>query len=100
MNDRMHSNADATGTTILVYVAWFFLGMFGVHHWEVSPIVLADSAMRASGEMAVSSFIYTKFRWVPVIFALTFSTVVATLASAWPAHMASSLNPADAVRAD
>ncbi|UVO52797.1 TM2 domain-containing protein [Sphingomonas sp. SUN039] len=33
MIDRNRANADATGTTILVYVAWFFLGMFGVHRF-------------------------------------------------------------------
>ena len=31
--DRYRSNSDATGITILVYVAWFFLGMFGVHRF-------------------------------------------------------------------
>jgi TM2 domain-containing membrane protein YozV len=31
--DRYRSNADATGVTILVYVAWFFLGMLGVHRF-------------------------------------------------------------------
>ena len=29
--DQYRNNADATGMTIVVYLIWFFLGMFGVH---------------------------------------------------------------------
>jgi TM2 domain-containing membrane protein YozV len=38
MNDRMTNNADATGTTILVYVAWFFLGLLGVHRFVTGNV--------------------------------------------------------------
>ncbi len=31
--DRYRRPSDAIGVTILVYVAWFFLGMFGVHRF-------------------------------------------------------------------
>lgn len=81
-------------------LAGAILGGLLVSYWQANGIVLNDEAMNASQEMAVSAYIYTKFRWPPVLFALGFSTIIATLASAWPAHMASSLNPADAVRAD
>jgi TM2 domain-containing membrane protein YozV len=36
--DRYRSNSDATGVTILVYVAWFFLGMFGVHRFVTGNV--------------------------------------------------------------
>jgi TM2 domain-containing membrane protein YozV len=38
MNDRLSNNTDATGTTVLVYVAWFFLGMFGVHRFVTGRV--------------------------------------------------------------
>ena len=48
----------------------------------------------------MSSTLYMQFTWGPVIFSLVFGFVVSILSSAYPAWHASTLNPADAVKAD
>lgn len=76
------------------------LGSALVLHWQESGIVLGGDLMRTMKDMPMSAYIYTRFRWLPVCFALVYSAVVAVLASIAPARFASNLNPADAVRAD
>lgn len=56
--------------------------------------------INASSGMAVSSVIYTALSWPMVAVSASFGTVVAVLASVWPANVAASLVPADAARAD
>ncbi len=36
--DRFNNNSDATTATVLTYVAWFFLGMFGVHRFVTGRV--------------------------------------------------------------
>lgn len=43
------TNADATGTTILVYVAWFFLGMFGVHRFLTGHVASGVGMLLLNG---------------------------------------------------
>ena len=38
MTHRTSSNADATGTTILVYLVWFFFGLFGAHRFVAGHV--------------------------------------------------------------
>ena len=81
-------------------VAGAAMGVVAVKYWEINPIVIPDEGLKTSRDMAVSAFIYAKFKWAPVFLALTFSAVIAVLASVWPARWAANQNPADAVRAD
>ncbi len=43
------TNADATSTTILVYVAWFFLGMFGVHRFLTGHVASGIGMLLLNG---------------------------------------------------
>lgn len=76
------------------------IGAYWVHHWQVHGIHLGDDMINASSGMAVSSVIYTALSWPMVAVSASFGTVVAVLASVWPANVAASLVPADAARAD
>lgn len=76
------------------------MGIAAVKYWEFNPIELPPEGLKAGRDMAISAFIYAKFRWPPVFAALSFSAVIAVLASVWPARWAANQNPADAVRAD
>ncbi len=71
-----------------------------VSYWQRNGFSVGEEAMSASGSMAVSQFVYTQFGWGPVFLSLCFGVGVALLASLWPAHNASQIIPADAVRAD
>lgn len=76
------------------------MGSSAVIYWERVGIDLSGATQAAMKDMAVSAYLYTKFGWPPVLFALVFSVTVAVLASVQPARFAARLNPADAVRAD
>ncbi|MSP55497.1 MAG: ABC transporter permease [Myxococcales bacterium] len=76
------------------------LGSFAVLYWQSNGIVLSEDLMKSQSALPVSAVIYTHFNWAPVLGSLTFSAVIATLASVQPARFAARLNPADAVRAD
>jgi len=75
------------------------LGVLAVRHWQETGIYLGDAVMKTGKDLPMSAYVYTRFAWGPVATALGFSTVISTLASFFPARMASTLNPADAVRA-
>lgn len=75
------------------------IGALAVRHWQETGIYLGEDAMKSAKDIPMSAYVYTKFRLPPVWAALAFSTVISTVASFWPARMASRLNPADAVRA-
>ncbi|MCK6502729.1 FtsX-like permease family protein [Myxococcota bacterium] len=70
-------------------VAWF-----SAHGIDLSGA--ADQV----GDLAMSSTLYMRFSWGPILAALAFGVVVSVLASIYPANHAARLNPADAVRAD
>ncbi len=71
-----------------------------VYHWQVNGFSVGEQVMEASGSMAVSQYIYTQFGWAPTLFSVGFGVVISLLASLWPAHNASRIVPAEAVRAD
>lgn len=73
----------------MAVVGWF-------SHEGIDLSRVADNV----GDMAMSSVLYMRFSWPPVLGALLFGLLVSVLASLWPAHYASSLNPAEAVRAE
>jgi putative ABC transport system permease protein len=83
--------AGALGATI---------GGLLVHYWQVNGFSVGDAVVEASGSMAVSQYVYTQFGWPPLLLSLAFGVAVALGASIWPAHNASKIIPADAVRAD
>lgn len=74
------------------------LGAGIVAHYSRVGIDISQS--KDMGEIPISTILYMHFAWDPVITALGFGAIVAVLASVYPAHLAASLNPADAVRAD
>lgn len=73
------------------------LGGWIVAHFAAAGIDISQAP--EMGEIPVSTILYLHFSWTPVLGALGFGAAVAVLASIYPAHLAASLNPADAVRA-
>jgi putative ABC transport system permease protein len=86
----MGLTAGVLGAAVGCAVVWWFAS----HGIDISGIT--DSL----GETSMSSTLYMQFTWGPVIFSLVFGFVVSILSSAYPAWHASTLNPADAVKAD
>ena len=72
-----------------------------VAHWAVTPIDFSNYVQNTQmSGFSFSVLLYTDFRWSTVAGSILFGTAVAVLASIYPAWVASSLVPADAVRAD
>ncbi|HJN75536.1 MAG TPA: FtsX-like permease family protein [Myxococcota bacterium] len=66
-----------------------------------ASVGLDFSALGESGTaLAFDTTLYTAFSWGPVAAGVLFGTVVAALASLYPANWAARLDPAEAVRAD
>jgi putative ABC transport system permease protein len=66
-----------------------------------ASVGLDFSALGESGTaLAFDTTLYTAFRWGPVAAGVLFGTVVAAVASLYPANWAARLDPAEAVRAD
>ena len=76
------------------------LGSGAVLYFQVHGIDLSSELEDVGANMSIASMIYTHFSWPPVFTALGFGVTIAVLASVWPARLASSTVPADAVRAD
>lgn len=70
------------------------------YHWQIAGFSVGDEVMKASGSTAVSQYVYTQFGWLPTLLSLAFGIGIAVVASLWPAHNASKIIPADAVKAD
>lgn len=67
-------------------------------HWSTVGIDLT-SGMKDAGTVAISSMLYTEFSPPTLLGAIVFGAMVAVAGSIWPAFVASSMQPADAVRA-
>ena len=80
----------------LLGVLW---GGWLTYHWAHNPIDMTEAANRMEGGIQYSALIYTDFSSGMVVMAVIFGVVVATLASIYPARVASRMLPADAVRA-
>ncbi len=76
------------------------LGSGAVLYFQTHGIDLSSELENVGANMAVATMIYTHFSWPPIFVALGFGVSIAILASIWPARLASSTVPADAVRAD
>ena len=77
------------------------LGSAVVMHWATHPLdfsAVYEKQMKAS--FSASPLIYTQFSLSTAVAALVVGTLVAALASIYPARVASRMVPADAVRAD
>ena len=86
----MGLTSGVLGAALGCAVVWWF----ATHGIDISG--LTD----ALGETSMSSTLYMQFSWGPVVFSLVFGFLVSILSSAYPAWHASTLNPADAVKAD
>jgi putative ABC transport system permease protein len=86
----MGLTAGVLGAGVGCAVVWWFAS----HGIDISGLT------NSLGETSMSSTLYMQFTWGPVIFSLVFGFVVSILSSAYPAWHASTLNPADAVKAD
>ena len=71
-----------------------------VHYWQVNGFSVGEAVVEASGSRAVSQYVYTQFGWFPTLLSVAFGIWISVLASLWPAHNASRIVPAEAVRAD
>ena len=78
------------------------MGAALAYHLSKNPIDLnaVSGASMAESGVPMSAYLYTAFSPTMVIVPLLISLVVALLASVYPAHVASKLIVADAVRAD
>lgn len=82
----------------LVGAAW---GGGLVAHWAVTPIDFSDYMQSAQmSGLSFSVLLYTDFRWSTVLFSVAFGSLIAVLASIYPAWMASRLPPAEAAKGD
>ena len=89
---------EGAATGIIAGAIGAGLGAAIVAHYAVAGIDISQT--KDMGEIPISTILYLHFAWEPVFTALGFGAIVAVLASVYPAHLAASLNPADAVRAD
>lgn len=76
------------------------LGGGAVLHWQAHGIDVSSIVGAVGGAMPMGAVIYTRFELTHVLLALALGPTLAVLASIWPARFASSIVPADAVRAD
>lgn len=67
-------------------------------HWSTVGIDLTGG-MKDAGTVAISSMLYTEFSPPTLLGSIVFGALVAMAGSIWPAFVASSMQPADAVRA-
>ena len=67
-------------------------------HWSTVGIDLT-STMKDAGNVPISSMLYTDFSPPTLLASVVFGALVAMAGSVWPAFVASSMQPADAVRA-
>jgi ABC-type lipoprotein release transport system permease subunit len=74
------------------------LGGTAAYRWSIDGISLGD--ISSAGNVAFSSMLYTQFSSWAVGVSILFGVIVAVGGSIWPAMVASSMQPADAVRAD
>jgi putative ABC transport system permease protein len=80
------------GAALGAAITWWF----AVEGFDFSELMKESS----KGGMAFDTMVYTHFSLPYILGAAAFGTVVATLASLYPAAWAARLNPADAVRAE
>ncbi len=69
-------------------------------HWAVNPIDFGDLIDVWGEDLAFSALVYTRFSMGTVLFGVGFGIVVSMLASIFPARVAASMPPAEAVRAE
>ncbi len=84
-----------------------FGGLFGalwggalVAHWSRNPLDFSRQLEQTQQGVAVSALVYARFSPTAIALAALLGIVVAALASIYPAHVASRMVPAEAVRAD
>jgi putative ABC transport system permease protein len=73
------------------------VGYYATHGIDFSFLI--DNAEAPTGVLPMSAILYMEFSWGTVGAAMLFGVVVAALASLYPAWMAGSMQPAEAVRA-
>ncbi len=98
------------GVVALFIAEGALIGLFGsllgaaagggtVAWWSTHPLDLSEMMNReTTGNMALSTLIYAHFSLQMVVGSIVFGTVIAILASWYPARVASHMAPADAVR--
>lgn len=70
-------------------------------HWAKVPLDFSEAlSKRTSGDLPVSTLIYTRFEPGVLAASVAFGVLVAVLASVYPARVASRMIPAEAVRAE
>lgn len=70
-------------------------------HWAKVPLDFSEAlSQRTSGDLPISTLIYTRFEPRVLALSVAFGVAVAVLASVYPALVASRMIPADAVRAE
>lgn len=70
-------------------------------HWERNPIDATALMDEVAGEnMAFSALLYTDFNLTVILAGIAFGTVIAVFSSIYPARVAATLPPAEAVRAE
>ena len=68
-------------------------------HFSINGINLAGAVDKISGgNIPISTMLYFEFSWPLLLLAASFGVLVATLASIYPAMIASSRAPAEAIR--
>ncbi len=75
------------------------LGGGVVYHYHQVGIDLSGLIEQTGGNLPIAAMLYTDWSPPTVAGAVAFGTVIAMLASVYPAHVASRMVPADAVRA-
>lgn len=77
-----------------------FAGGGAVLYWADKGIDFSGAIEDLGGTMAMSTMLYTQFTWPPIVASVVAGTLIATLASLWPANWAARVVPAEAVKAD
>lgn len=101
------------GVLGLFLIEGFFLGLLGsglgtllggAMVWRFSQVGLDMTAITAKNEavnnLPFSAILYLDFSWITLGGAFAVGVLISVLASLYPAHLASQLLPADAVRAE
>ncbi|TNE92133.1 MAG: ABC transporter permease [Deltaproteobacteria bacterium] len=84
---------------VLGSVLGVVLGASMVGYWSVNPIDLSGQMDQIGNNIPVSTFLWTVFEPSVLVRGFFFGVIMATLASVYPARVASNMSPADAVRA-
>jgi putative ABC transport system permease protein len=86
-------------TGLLGGVVGALLGGGLMAHWARHPFDFSQTYEQQQAALAVSALVYTRFELAHTLAAVAMGTIVAVIASLYPARVASRMSPAEAVRA-